>query len=103
LTPDDSKKNGAKKNDSDSSLDHAIADGDVVLVEAANGRTRTGTAQHCEYFPAQDKAVLTGGQPKVVDSLKGVTVGTKLTYYSKGDRLLVEGGPKAPVVSDLLK
>lgn len=103
LTPDDSKKSGAKKNDSGSSFDHAIADGDVVLVEAANGRTKTGTAQHCEYYPAQDKAVLTGGRPKVVDSLKGVTVGAKLTYYSKGDRLLVEGGPKAPVVSDLLK
>jgi hypothetical protein len=38
-----------------------------------------------------------------VDSRKGVTVGSKLTYFSKGDRLLVEGGPKAPVVSDLLK
>lgn len=104
LAPDDSNKDKAnKKDDSGSSLDHAVADGDVVLVEAANGRTKTGTAQHCEYYPNQDKAVLTGGQPKVVDSRKGVTVGTKLTYYSKGDRLLVEGGPKAPVVSDLLK
>ena len=74
-----------------------------MLVDAANGRTKTGTAQHCEYYPKQDKAVLTGGLAKVVDSRKGVTVGAKLTYYSKGDRLLVEGGPKAPVVSDLLK
>jgi lipopolysaccharide export system protein LptA len=103
LTPDDNDKSGANKNDSGSSLDHAIADGDVVLVEAADGRTKTGTAQHCEYYPNQDKAVLTGGQPKVVDSRKGVTIGAKLTYYSKGDRLLVEGGPKSPVVSDLLK
>ena len=103
LTPEDNKKSGANKSDSGSSLDHAIADGDVVLVDAANGRTKTGTAQHCEYYPKQDKAVLTGGLAKVVDSRKGVTVGTKLTYYSKGDRLLVEGGPKAPVVSDLLK
>jgi len=103
LTPDDNDKSGANKNDSGSSLDHAIADGDVVLVEAADGRTKTGTAQHCEYYPNQDKAVLTGGQPKVVDSRKGVTIGAKLTYYSKGDRLVVEGGPKSPVVSDLLK
>jgi lipopolysaccharide export system protein LptA len=103
LTPEDDKKSGANKNDSGSSLDHAIADGDVMLVEAADGRTKTGTAQHCEYYPNQDKAVLTGGKPKVVDSRKGVTVGAKLTYYSKGDRLLVEGGPKSPVVSDLLK
>lgn len=103
LTPADDKKSGANRDDGGSSLDHAIADGDVVLVEAASGRTKTGTAQHCEYYPNQDKAVLTGGLPKVVDSRKGVTVGSKLTYFSKGDRLLVEGGPKAPVVSDLLK
>jgi lipopolysaccharide export system protein LptA len=103
LTPAGDKKSGANRDDGGSSLDHAIADGDVVLVEAASGRTKTGTAQHCEYYPNQDKAVLTGGLPKVVDSRKGVTVGSKLTYFSKGDRLLVEGGPKAPVVSDLLK
>ena len=76
---------------SDTSLDHAFADGDVKIVQAAAGRTRTGSSQHAEYFVADDRVILEGGTPKLIDSLKGETTGKKLTYYSKSDRLLVDG------------
>jgi lipopolysaccharide transport protein LptA len=80
-----------KDADSDSSLDHAFANGQVVIVQTAPDRTRTGTAEHAEYYMADDKIILEGGQPKMVDSLKGTTTGKQLTYFSKNDRLLVNG------------
>jgi lipopolysaccharide export system protein LptA len=80
-----------KDAESDSSLDHAFADGAVVVVQAAKGRTRTGTSEHAEYYAGEEKIIMTGGQPKFVDSLKGTTVGKILTYYSNDDRLLVNG------------
>lgn len=80
-----------KDADSDSSLDHAFANGQVVIVQTAPDRTRTGTAEHAEYYVADDKIILEGGQPKMVDSLKGTTTGKQLTYFSKNDRLLVNG------------
>jgi lipopolysaccharide export system protein LptA len=80
-----------KDADSDSSLDHAFANGQVVIVQTAPDRRRTGTAEHAEYYMADDKIILEGGQPKMVDSLKGTTTGKQLTYFSKNDRLLVNG------------
>jgi len=80
-----------KDANSDSALDHAYANGQVVIVQAAPDRTRTGTAEHAEYYVADDKIILEGGQPKLVDSLKGTTTGKQLTYFSKNDRLLVNG------------
>ena len=80
-----------KDADSDSSLDHAFADGGVVVVQSAKGRTRTGTSEHAEYYAGEEKIVMTGGSPKFVDTLKGTTMGKILTYYSNDDRLLVNG------------
>lgn len=85
LTPKSEKKND------ESSLDHAFADGDVVIVEAKPTRTRTGTSEHCEYYTKENKVVLNGGAPQMVDSYKGITKGRQLTYYSDDDRLVVEG------------
>jgi lipopolysaccharide export system protein LptA len=80
-----------KDADADSSLDHAFANGQVVIVQSAADRTRTGISEHAEYYVAEDKVILEGGQPKMVDSLKGTTSGKQLTYFSKNDRLLVNG------------
>ena len=80
-----------------------FGDGDVVIVQVAADRTRTGTSQHCEYYPKDDKVILNGGTAKLVDSRKGVTVGRQLTFFSKKDRLLVDGEANAPVVSDMLR
>jgi lipopolysaccharide export system protein LptA len=78
-----------------SSLDHAIANGDVKIFRVlAAKRTRTGEAEHCEYYTKTNKVVLNGGSPQLVDSYKGVTKGRELTYYDDDDRLIVEGEKK---------
>ena len=79
----------------DSSLDHAVATGDVtVFQQTATNRTRTSTSDRCEYWTKDDKVVLNGGKPQMVDSLKGVTKGDQLTYFNHDDRLIVDGKSK---------
>jgi lipopolysaccharide export system protein LptA len=75
----------------------------VVVFQANPDRTRTGTSQHCEYYPKQNKVILNGGVAKVIDSRKGTTVGQQLTYLSDTDETLVEGGKNAPVVSNMMR
>jgi len=88
------------RNDSnDSSLDHALADGKVEIHEVAPDRTRDGASEHAEYFVDDDKVILEGGQPQFIDSLRGNTRGQKLTWFSRDDRLLVDGVEKQPVKS----
>ena len=90
------------RNDSnDSSLDHAIANGQVQIHSPSPGRVRDGTSEHVEYFVDDDKVVLTEGRPKFVDSLRGTTQGEKLTWFSKDDRLLVNGVEAQPAKSVL--
>jgi lipopolysaccharide transport protein LptA len=84
-----------KDNSDQSSLDHAIATGKVTVSQRLAGdRTRVGTAEHCEYYTKDSKVVLNGGAPQVVDSYKGLTKGTQLTYFSDEDHLIVEGEKK---------
>ena len=92
-----------KDSKEDSSLDHAFADGQVVIIDTTPERTRTGTSEHSEYYADDNRVVLTGGQPQLVDSLKGTTKGKKLTYFADDERLLVNGEEKEPVKSKLLK
>ncbi len=80
-----------KDANSDTSLDHAVADGDVIVVSTAPDRVKTGTSEHAEYYAGDEKMVMTGGKPKFVDTKKGTTTGDELTYYAKNDRLLVNG------------
>jgi len=89
--------------DGESSLDHAIADGGVKIVDATSLRTRTGTSDHAEYYVDDAKVLLKGGQPQMVDSIKGMTRGQQLTYFSNSDKLLVEGAQNQPVESRILK
>jgi lipopolysaccharide export system protein LptA len=84
-----------ENNSNQSSLDHAFADGSVSIFEVVSpGRTRTGTSEHCEYYAKEDKVVLNGGSPQMVDTYKGITKGRQLTYYSGDDHLIVEGENK---------
>jgi lipopolysaccharide export system protein LptA len=87
----------------ESALNHAIADGDVVMVQARSGRTRTGSSEHAEYYAAEEKIVMTGGRPQFVDSLKGTTKGQELIYYSKTDRLLVNGAENKRAESVIIR
>ena len=66
-----------------SSLDHAFADGSVKIVDTTPLRTRTGTSEHAEYYVSDAKVLLNGGQPQLVDSVKGTTQGRQLTYFSE--------------------
>ena len=47
-----------------SSLDHAFADGSVKIVDTTPVRTRTGTSEHAEYYVADAKVILNGGEPR---------------------------------------
>jgi lipopolysaccharide export system protein LptA len=92
------------RNDSkDSSLDHAVADGHVQIHQVAPDRTRDATSEHAEYYVDEDKVILEGGQPRLVDSMRGTTTGEKLTWYSNDDKLSVVGKPQQPVKSVLHK
>ncbi|MDX1980084.1 MAG: LPS export ABC transporter periplasmic protein LptC [Bryobacteraceae bacterium] len=88
-----------QKPDGDSGLDKAIADGDVIILSAAGGRTRRGTSGHAEYYTEDGKVVLEQDQPMLEDSLRGVTRGTQLIYFANDDRLLVNGVASKPSVS----
>jgi lipopolysaccharide export system protein LptA len=96
LNPDDS--------DSDSRINRAFADGKVEIVQVAPDRTRVGNSDHAEYYADDGKVVLTEGDPKLSDSIKGrVDEADKLTYYTDDDRLIVEGTSKKQVKTHLLK
>ncbi len=91
-------------NTGQSSLDHAFANGDVLIhYVLPNKTTRTGAASHCEYYTRENKVVLNGGAPQVVDSYKGVTKGRQLTYYDDDGRLLVEGAKKQLAYTQMKK
>ena len=92
------------RNDSDdSSLDHAIGDGKVEIHQTLPARIRTGTSDHAEYYVDEDKVLLTGGRPVFIDNIRGRTEGEKLTWFSKDDRLLVDGVEKQPAKSVLIR
>jgi lipopolysaccharide export system protein LptA len=80
----------------DSRLQKAYADGAVEIVQKSPDRTRTGTSEHAEYYPDEQKVLLKQGQPQLVDSVTGTTRGDELTYFANDDRLLVNGSAKQP-------
>ncbi|HTT63079.1 MAG TPA: hypothetical protein VMG35_14595, partial [Bryobacteraceae bacterium] len=87
----------------DNRLQKAFGDGSVEIVQSVPARTRTGTANHAEYYTDEDKIILRGGEPTMNDSLRGNTRGAELTYYSNDDRLLVKGSTANPAVSRIRK
>lgn len=78
-----------------SQVDHAIADGHVVVVQPR----RKATGEHADYVAKDDRVILTGGPPSVYDVEKGFTTGQRLTFYIHDDRLFVDGGDKSPTIS----
>ncbi len=88
----------------DSSLNHAVAEGDVKVVETPKpGDVRTGNGQLCEYYTKENKVVLSGGDPVVEDTIRGLARGQRITYYSDDDKLIVEGENKKLAYSLLKK
>lgn len=90
-----------KDEEDNQSLDKAYADGDVHIVQVIGTRNRTGLSEHAEYYTGEEKIILEGGLPELRDSLKGTTKGRQLTYFSNDDRLLVNGQPAQPAVSNV--
>ncbi|MBI4909254.1 MAG: LPS export ABC transporter periplasmic protein LptC [Acidobacteria bacterium] len=106
--PAEDPKAVAAKADDGTSLDHAVADGNVIIVQAANNRTRKGNSGYADYVVKENKIVMERGasgsekdDPVFEDSVKGVTRGRQLIYYSDDDRLLVSGAPSQPAASKL--
>ncbi|HSP68820.1 MAG TPA: LPS export ABC transporter periplasmic protein LptC [Bryobacteraceae bacterium] len=96
-----------KPADADSSLDKALADGGVKIVNVSGTgkttRTRTGTSEHAEYYADDQKVILQNGQPLLVDTAKDTTSGQKITLWINNDRLVVEGGQSKPAESTIRK
>ncbi len=88
---------------STTSLEKAFADGAVKIVSIAEKRTRTGTSEHAEYYTGEQKVILDGGDPLLVDNIKGQTRGKQLTWWSNNDRLLVNGVENRPADTLLRK
>lgn len=78
-----------------SQLDRIVALGDVHLSQPG----RRGSGDKLTYFQDDDKFVLTGGNPTIYDAQHGTVRGQSLTFFSKDDRVLVEGSPAAPTVT----
>jgi lipopolysaccharide export system protein LptA len=87
----------------DSSLDHAVADGQVAIVRTEPDRTLTGSGDHCEYYSKDERIYMKGGHPVLVDSVRGTTKGAELTYYVDDDKLIVNGAPKDLVTTRILR
>ena len=87
----------------DSTLDKAFADGSVQITMVAPERTRTGTGEHGEYYLSDEHMVLTGAPALFTDTVKGATKGRELTWFSRNDRLLVEGAEAQPAVTTFRK
>ena len=77
----------------DSRLEKAFAEGAVEIHQSSPNRQRTGTGEHGEYYTSDQKVILRGGSPKMVDSQEGDTSGEELTYFADNDKLLVNGQP----------
>ncbi len=70
-----------------SELDHIVAQGHVLIQEP----NRRAQGDKLVYAAAQEKFVLTGGPPSIFDAEHGTTTGDSLTFFSRDDRVLVEG------------
>ena len=67
-------------------LDHAVALGNVTVRQGH----REGFADRGDYFAADQKYVLSGGQPMLVDEENGTTTGHSLTFFQASDTILIE-------------
>jgi lipopolysaccharide export system protein LptA len=91
----------------DNRLEKAFADGNVRIVQSAPDRTRTGTAEHSEYYTDDERVRLSGGSPLLVESVngkeKGRTQAPELIYRSDDGSLQGNGADGNPVQSHLLR
>lgn len=92
----DSKGQGGSR------LDRMHADGGVAVVERGPKAAKTGAADHGEYYPGEERMVLSGGNPVVTDRKRGATRGNVITWLVSQDRLIVDNTGSGPAVSRIL-
>ena len=90
-----SQTSGNQSLASQGQLDHMVAEGNVVIQQPA----RRGDGHKLVYTAADDKFVLSGGPPSIFDAERGKITGVSLTFFRGDDRVLVEGEPTTPVVT----
>jgi lipopolysaccharide export system protein LptA len=78
-----------------SQLDRIVAQGNVIMAQPG----RRGSGDRLTYYQDDGRFVLTGGSPMISDAEHGTVRGATLTFFSKDDRVLVEGSNAAPTVT----
>ena len=67
-------------------LTRIVAQGSVVVRQG----DRRGTAEQAEYTAADEKFVLSGGQPTITDASSDTTTGRSLTFFVASDTILID-------------
>lgn len=80
-------------------LDRLEAKGAVIIRSEVRGRRRTGRGEHADYHLAEERIVLSGGDPSVEDAEKGITRGAVITWFGRQDRMIVDNQGAGPAVS----
>jgi lipopolysaccharide export system protein LptA len=80
---------------SPSRLNQIVAVGSINLRQ----QERTASGQKLVYTAADEKFVLTGGPPLLLDPEQGTVRGDSLTFYSRNDRVLVDSDESSRTVT----
>jgi lipopolysaccharide export system protein LptA len=76
--------------DSQTTVKRLLAAGSVTIHQP----NRTSFSDFAEYFREEEKLVLTGGPPRILDSERGSTAGARLTMHLDDGSIAVEGDPE---------
>ncbi|MCL5006373.1 MAG: hypothetical protein M1404_07535 [Acidobacteria bacterium] len=80
----------------DSQIERAVAEGHVLVTQPE----RYVKGNRAIYDAKEGEIVVTGGPPAIYDAEKGYSSGQRLTFYIHNDRVLVDGGPNSPTVTE---
>lgn len=78
-----------------SQLEKVVAEGNVVLQQEG----RKGTGGRLTYLAKDGSFTLSGNSPSIFDAEHGQVTGDSLTFFSRDDRVLVEGSKSAQSVT----
>ncbi|MGC1685271.1 MAG: hypothetical protein WA734_06605, partial [Candidatus Acidiferrales bacterium] len=67
-------------------LTRALALGNVIVHQA----DRRGSAERADYTAADEKFVLSGGEPTLTDAENDTTTGRSLTFYRASDTIFID-------------
>ncbi len=79
----------------ESRIDRAVAQGGVTIVQPE----RRARSERAEFYARDNKVVLTGDHPTIVDAAKGATTGRELTFFTRDDRIFVDGDNQSRAIT----